>query len=225
MEAGQLKSERETEEATEQLDCMNDQEAQDQQKGIQTTISNTMNDSNDKEDRLQQELMDKLANLSEQTKVNVGKLEESRLDSQNKETKMIQNFGIAQVQQAYTGKIALCYDADLGLEETRESYINTHCKKIIASKTSDILKGKTMELLSDCMETDKYCEFCCDYEVGVVQVARKNECMDKCANALKNIIPPEITVKLNLTPKDQKKAKEVKQFRFKQNLRNRARLH
>lgn len=65
MEAGQLKSEKETEEATEQLDCMNDQEAQDQQKGIQTTISDTMNDSNDKEDKLQQELMDKLANLSE----------------------------------------------------------------------------------------------------------------------------------------------------------------
>lgn len=82
-----------------------------------------------------------------------------------------------------------------------------------------------MSLLSDCMETDKYCEFCCDYEVGVVQVARKKECMDKCANALKNIIPPEITVKLNLSPKDQSKAKEVKSFRFKQQLRNRNRLH
>lgn len=160
-----------------------------------------MDESNDKEDKLQRELMDQLAEISEKTKVNVGKLEESRQESQNRETKMIQNFGIAQVQQAYAGQIALCYDADLGLDTTRENYINEHCKKIVASKTSDILKGQTMQLLSECMETEHYCEFCCDYEVGVVQVARKNECLDKCANALKNIIPPEITVKLNLSSK------------------------
>lgn len=95
MEANQIKSEKETEEATEQLDCMNDQEAQDQQKGIQQIVTKTMDDSNDKEDTLQRELMDQLAQISEKTKLNVGKLEESRQESQHRETKMIQNFGIA----------------------------------------------------------------------------------------------------------------------------------
>lgn len=61
----------------------------------------------------------------------------------------------------------MCYDADLGTQDTRDSYINQHCKKIVGSKTNEILQGKTMELLSDCMEDNKYCGFCCDYEVGI----------------------------------------------------------
>jgi hypothetical protein len=48
---------------------------------------------------------------------------------------MIQGFGIAEVEKAYAGKVELCYDADLGQDQTKENYINGHCKKIITSKT------------------------------------------------------------------------------------------
>lgn len=49
-----------------------------------------------------------------------------------------------------------------------------------------------MELLSNCMDDSKYCGFCCDYEVGITMVGRKKECLSKCADALNNIIAPEI---------------------------------
>lgn len=125
---------------------------------------------------------------------------------------MIQSFGIAQVQQAYAGQMQLCYDADLGQDDQRENYINNHCKKIVASKTSDILHGNTMDLLDQCMTEKNYCQFCCDYEVGITMVGRKKECQAKCADAIKNIIQPEIQVKLQLVDRKQTKGSR---FRFK----------
>lgn len=216
------KEEDQTEEASNQLDCINDTEAKDQASAVSKLVDSSLQDDSDAEAKLQKDLVQQLSDISDKTKTTLSKVEESREENQKKETKMIQNFGIAQVQQAYAGQIQLCYDADLGLDDTRDNYINNHCKKIVASKTADILKGNTMTLLSDCMEDKNYCQFCCDYEVGVVQVFKKKECLAKCENALKNIIPPEITVKLNLVDKAQEASTR---FRFKQNLKNKVRHH
>ncbi len=41
---------------------------------------------------------------------------------------------------------------DLASTETRDNYINNHCKKIVGSKTADILKGNTMKVLEQCMD-------------------------------------------------------------------------
>lgn len=150
-----------------QLDCLNDEEGKDKLKSQNVMINDGLKNVEDEENKLQEKLIEQLGSISEKTKQDIGQVEESREEGQKQETKMIQSFGIAQVQAAYAGQPQLCYDADLGTADTRDSYINQHCKKIIGSKTSEILQGKTMELLSDCMEDAKYCGFCCDYEVGI----------------------------------------------------------
>jgi len=186
-----------------QLDCLNDEEGKDKLKSENVMINDQMKNVEDEEQRLQQDLIKQLGSISEKTKNDIKKVEESREQGQRDDTKMIQSFGIAQVQAAYAGQPQLCYDADLGTQDTRDNYINQHCKKIIGSKTSEILQGKTMELLSECMTEEKYCTFCCDYEVGITQVGRKKECMAKCGDALNNIIAPEIQVKLQLVDNKQ----------------------
>jgi len=83
-----------------------------------------MKNVEEEERKLQEELIGQLGDISKKTKEDISKVEESREQSQREETKMIQSFGIAQVQAAYAGQPQLCYDADLGQSDTRENYIN-----------------------------------------------------------------------------------------------------
>lgn len=67
------------------------------------------------------------------------------------------------------------------------------------------------------MGDEKFCTFCCDYEVSMVNLNKKKDCMEKCKNALNNIVAPEITVRLNLVQhvKEKSEKKDTDSFRFK----------
>lgn len=48
------------------------------------------------------------------------------------------------------------------------------------------------------MDPKNFCNFCCEFESGVVTIDKEEACKEKCGNALKNIISPVVSVSLNL---------------------------
>lgn len=56
-----------------------------------------------------------------------------------------------------------------------------------------------MELLQRCMDEENFCDECCNFSSGVTFNAEIDECAQKCDDAIKSKIEPEMTVSMQFT--------------------------